>query len=88
MSIVARGGVVLEFYMEQASTDFVYIFPLKSIHSPQGSGLNLCSCYSKHSYTLPSSDPPPSQRISGGEGNEDNREDTSYRKYRKLPFLS
>jgi hypothetical protein len=36
-----------EFYMEQSSVDFDYIFLLKSKHSPQGSGLNVCSCYSK-----------------------------------------
>jgi hypothetical protein len=28
-SIVARGGVVCEFYMEQSSIDFGYVFPLK-----------------------------------------------------------
>ena len=56
MSVVARGGVVYGFYMEQSSVDFGYISPLKSKHSPQGSGLILCSCYSKHNCNCPSSD--------------------------------
>jgi len=47
MSIVARGGVVYEFYMGQYSIDFDYIFPLKDKHSPQGLGINLCSYHSK-----------------------------------------
>jgi hypothetical protein len=50
MSIVARGGVMCEFYMEQSSIDFGYIFPLITKHSPQVSSLNLCSFYSKHNY--------------------------------------
>jgi len=32
LSVVARGGVVYEFYMEQSSVDFGYIFPRKSKH--------------------------------------------------------
>jgi len=68
MSIVARGDVVYEFYMEQSFIDFCYIFPLKSKHSPQGSGLNLCSCYSKHNCTRPSGDPSSSPGISMGAG--------------------
>ena len=84
MSIVARGGVVYGFYMEQSSVDFGYISPLKSKYSPQGSGLYLCSGYSKHNYMRPSSDPPSSQGISGW-GDEDNREDTSYRSHLKFP---
>ena len=87
MSIVARGGVVYEFYMEQSSIDFGYILPLKNKRSPQGSGLNFCSCYSKHNCTRPSSDPPSSQGISRGGGDGDNRKDTSYRSYRKHPLL-
>jgi hypothetical protein len=52
-----------EFYMEQSFVYFGYIFPLKSKHFPQGSGYNLCSCYSKHNYTRPSGDPSSSQEI-------------------------
>jgi len=63
MSVVTRGGVVYGFYMEQPPIDFGYVFPLKSKHSPQGSGLHLCSCYSKHNYIRPSSDPPSPQGI-------------------------
>jgi hypothetical protein len=51
--------------MEQSSIYFGYIFPLKSKHSSQGPGLNLCSCYSKHNCTRPSSDPSSSKGISG-----------------------
>ena len=43
ISIVARGDVAYEFYTEPSFIDFGYIFTLKSKHSPQGSGLNLCS---------------------------------------------
>ena len=62
-SIVTRGGVVYEFYMEQSCIDFVYIFHPKFKFSPHKSGLNLCPCYSKHNCTLPSSDPSSSQEI-------------------------
>ena len=84
MSIVARRVVVYEFYMEQSSIDFGYI----SKHSPQVSGLNLFSCYSNHNCARPSSDPPSSRIISRWEGRDgDNREDTSYRIYRKHPLF-
>jgi len=63
MTIVAKGGAVFEFYMEQSSVDFVYISSLKNNHSPQWSGLNLCSCYSKQNCTWPSNDPPSLQGI-------------------------
>ena len=59
-----------EFFMEQSSIDFRYIFSLKFQHSPQGSGLNLYSCYSKHNYTRPSSDSSSSVGILGGETRE------------------
>jgi hypothetical protein len=37
-----------------------------SKYSPPGSGLNLCSCYSKHKCTRPSNKPPSWNRISEG----------------------
>jgi len=64
MSIVARGGLVFEFYMEQSTVDFGYI----SKYSPQVSGLNLCSCYSKHNCARPSSDPLHLREYRGGGG--------------------
>jgi len=64
MFSVPRVCVVHEFYMEQFSIDFGYI----SKYSPQVSGLNLCSCYSKHNCTRPSSDPPSSSVIWGEGG--------------------
>ena len=51
------------FYMGKYSIDFGYF----SRHSPQSSGINLYSCYSKHNCTRPSSDPPPSRVIWGAE---------------------
>ena len=61
MSILARGGLVFEFYMGKYSIDF----GLYSKYSPQDSGLNLCSWYSKHNCTRPSSAPPPSRVLWG-----------------------
>ena len=49
-----------EFYMEQSSIGFGYI----SKHSPQVSGLNLCSCYKKHNCIRLSCDPSSSRRTS------------------------
>jgi hypothetical protein len=40
MSIVARGGVVYGFYMEQSSIDFGYIFPLSPNISLRALALN------------------------------------------------
>jgi hypothetical protein len=81
MSVVARGGVVYELYMEESSIDFGYIFPLKSKHFPQASGLILCSCNDKDKHTRPSSDPSSSRGI-WGSGDGVNRQDTSYRRFR------
>jgi len=72
-----------------------YIFwlhlPLKSKHSPQGSGLNLCSCYCKHNCTRPSSNPPSSRGVREGGWRfgciGKKRENTSYRSYRKHPLI-
>jgi len=88
MSIVARRGVVYEFYMEQPSIDFGYI----SKYSPQVSGLNLCSYYSKQNCTRLSSDPPSSRIIlrkggGAGGGDGDKMDYTSYRSYRKQPLF-
>jgi len=63
MFIVAKCVVVYELYMEQSSIDFCYISPLKSKHSPQGSGLDLCSCCSKKKLYPASGDPPSSKVI-------------------------
>ena len=39
ISIVARGGVVYEFYMERSCIDFVYIFSLKYKYSLRAQAL-------------------------------------------------
>ena len=63
MSIITKVGEVYEIYMEQSAIDFGYISPLKYKHSPQGSGLDLCSCCSKKKKLYPASGDSPSSKI-------------------------
>jgi len=66
MYIVARGRIVFEFSMEVPSLHFGY----SPKHSPQDSGFNLSSSYSKHNCNRVSSDTTPSRGISREFGRE------------------
>ena len=78
--------MVYEFYMEQSSIDLVtspFLIPNIPLRLRPQSLFML-----QQTQLHPASgDPPSSQVISGVGGDIENREDTSYRSYRKQPLL-